>query len=158
MPTKTESKFEHRASNLVDQAVHTFGDALKAGVRIQEEVGRVWTDVFDQTGPVQDWQKKSRAAFADAIPTVQKNAEEWLKLVESNYRRSLGLLKKAFDTDADSDTDAADLRVKTQKLWEESLELIRDNAQAMADANRKVMELWAGYLRKNVDGAKAAAK
>ena len=113
----------------------------------------MWTDFIDQTGPAPDWQKKGCAAFADAIPTAQKNAEEWLKLFEDNYRRSLALLKKAFDTDA----DATDLRAKTQKLWEESLELIRDNAQASAEANKKVMELWAGFLKKNANGSKAAA-
>ena len=46
-----------------------------------------------------------------------------LKLVEDNYRRSMTLLKKAFDTEPDS----GDLRVKTQKLWEESLELIQQD-------------------------------
>jgi hypothetical protein len=151
MATKTAT--DPRVCNLFDQAVQTFGDTLKAGVRIQEEVGRLWTDAFEQTTPLQDWQKKSRAVFTEAIPTAQKNAEEWLKLVEDNYRRSLGLLKKAFDTNADS----SDLRGKTQKLWEESLELVRDNAQAMAEANKKVMELWAGFLRKNVDAVKTAA-
>ena len=77
---------------------------------------------------------------------AQKNAEEWLKLVEQNYKRSLGLLKKAWETDADAST----MRAKTQELWESSLELVRDNAQAMAQANMKMMEVWAGMLRNGV--------
>ena len=130
-------------SGLFDQAVATFGDALKSGVKIQEEVGKWWSDAFEQAGPVTEWQKKSRALFSEAIPAAQKNAEEWLKLVEQNYRRSMALLKKAFETDG----DVTDLRAKTQKLWEESMELIRDNAQAMSQANLKMMEVWAGLLR-----------
>ena len=137
-------------TGLFDQAVSTFGDALKAGVKIQEEVGKWWSDALEQAGPVTEWQKKSRALFGDAIPTAQKNTEEWLKLVEQNYKRSMSLLKKAFDTKG----DPSELRAKTQQLWEESMELIRDNAQAMADANKKVLELWAGMLKKNYEAAR----
>src|SRR5438477_89022 len=72
MATKTVSNDPH-VGNLFDQAVHTFGDALKTGVRIQEEVGRLWTDAFDQTAPLQDWQKKGRAVFTEAIPNALKS-------------------------------------------------------------------------------------
>jgi hypothetical protein len=137
-------------SSLFDQAVSTFGDALKAGVKIQEEVGKWWSDALEHAGPVNEWQKKSRALVSEAIPAAQKNAEEWLKLVEQNYKRSMTLLKKAFETNA----DPAEIRAKTQQLWEESMELIRDNAQAMADANKKVLELWAGMLKKNCEAMK----
>ena len=143
-----------KGSGVFDQAFATFGDALKSSVKIQEEVGKWWSDTLEQAGPVTDWQKKSRALVTEAIPAAQKNAEEWLKLVEQNYKRSITLLKKAFETNA----DPAEVRAKTQQLWEESMELIRDNAQAMADANKKMLELWAGMLKKNVECAKAAVK
>ena len=148
MATATATK--ENVSGLFDQAVSTFGDAMKAGVKIQEEVGKWWSDALQQAGPVTDWQKQSRALVSEAIPAAQKNAEDWLKLVEQNYKRSMALLKKAFDTNA----DPAEIRVKTQQLWEESMELIRDNAQAMADANKKMLELWAGMLKKNVEAVK----
>lgn len=148
MAAKTEAKaMEARMSSLFDQAVLTFGDALKAGVRIQEEVAKWWTDALEQGGPVQEWQKKSRAIVSEAIPAAQKNAEEWLKLVEQNYKRSMDLLKKAFDTNG----AGKDVQSRTQDLWEASLQVIRENAQAMAQANMKMMELWASVLQKNVE-------
>ena len=55
-----------RVSGLFDQAVLTLGDALKAGVKIQEEVGKWWSDALEQAGPVTDWQKKSRALVSEA--------------------------------------------------------------------------------------------
>jgi hypothetical protein len=133
---------ESCASGLFDQAFQTFGDALKSSVKIQEEVGKWWSDTLDQAGPVNEWQKKSRALVSEAIPAAQKNTEEWLKLVEQNYRRSAALFKKAFETNG----DAADVRAKTKELWEESMELVRENAKALADANKKMLELWAGIL------------
>ena len=133
-----------RVSALFDDAVQTFGDAVKAGVKVQEEVGKWWSDALEQAGPVDAWQKKSKAVLSEAIPAAQKNAEECLKLVEGNYKKSLALLKKAWDADPG---DAAAIRAKTQELWEASLEMVRENAQAMAQANLKVMEVWAGLLR-----------
>ena len=135
---------EAAVNGLVDEALGTFNDAVKAGVKVQEEIGKWWSDALEQAGPADQWQKKSRAIISEAIPAAQKNAEEWLKLVEQNYKRSLGLLKKAWETDADAST----MRAKTQELWESSLELVRDNTQAVAQANIKMLEVWAGLLQK----------
>jgi hypothetical protein len=54
------------------------------------------------------------------------------------------MLKKACDAQP---ADAAAVRAKTQELWEGTLELVRDNATAMSQANLKMMEVWAGLLR-----------
>jgi vacuolar-type H+-ATPase catalytic subunit A/Vma1 len=150
----TKQAPDMRVTGLFDQAIQTFGDALKAGVKVHEELGKFWTEAIDQSAPVNEWQKRARTVVHDAIPAAQRNAEEWIKLVEANYRRSMNLLKKAFD----SEQDTSDLRIKTQKLWEESLDLIRDNAQAMAQANVKMMEMWAGVTKKNAEAVRATVK
>ena len=62
MATKTAD----RASGLFDQAVSTFGDAMKAGVKIQEDIGKWWSDALDQSGPAMEWQKRSRAIVQEA--------------------------------------------------------------------------------------------
>jgi len=150
MATKTESRT--RAGGPFDEAVSSFNDAFKAGVKAQEEIGKWWSDALDQAGAGDRWQKQSKAIFGEAIPAAQKNAEEWLKLVEQNYKRSLVLFKKAWDVQP---ADAAEMREKSQKLWEESLGLVRDNAQAMAQANVKLMEVWGKVLRQGVENGKA---
>jgi hypothetical protein len=144
-----------RVSGLFDEAVQTFNEAVKAGVKVQEEIGKWWSDALEQAGPIEDWQKKSKAVLGEAIPAAQKNAEEWLKLVEQNYKRSLGMLKKAWDADPG---DAAAIRAKTQELWESSLELVKDNTQAIAQANLKMMEVWAGLLRVGAQAGNGKAK
>jgi len=150
MATKTETA--SRVTGPFDEAVTTFNDAVKAGVKVQEEIGRWWSDAIEHAGAGEQWQKKSKAVLSEAIPAAQKNAEEWLKLVEQNYRRSLELFKKAWDVQP---KDVADMRAKSQKLWEESLELVRDNAQAMAQANVKLMEVWGKVVRGGVENGKA---
>ena len=151
MATKTESAA--RACGPFDEAVATFNDAVKVGVKAQEEIGRWWSDALAQAGGGgEQWQKQSKAVFADAIPAAQKNAEEWLKLLDQNYKRSLALFKKAWEVQP---ADAAEMRAKSQQLWEASLELVRDNAQAMAQANVKMMEVWGRVMRQGAPNGKS---
>jgi polyhydroxyalkanoate synthesis regulator protein len=140
---------ETRVTNLFDQAMQTYGDAMKATVKMQEDATKWWSDILEG-GAMQTWQKKSRAIVSDAIPAAQKSAEEWLKMIEQNYRRSMDLLKKAMETDQAG--AAADVRAKAQELWEASLVVIRDSAQAMAQANVRFMEQWAEIIKKNANG------
>jgi len=140
---------QSEAASVFEQAVQTFGDAIKAGVKIQEDVARWWTDVFDQAGAAQTWQKRSRAIVNETIPAVQKTAEEWLRVIEQNYRRSIELFKMAMDSEQTGAGTAA--RNKNQELWEASLQFVRDSAQSLAQTNVKVMEQWSDILRKNME-------
>jgi len=147
---------ESRLTSMFDQTVQTFSEAMKTGVKFQEDMAKWWSDALEQGGPVQESQKRFRALVSEAIPAAQKNAEEWLKIVEQNYRRAMDLLKKAFDSDGSG--TAKDLQARTRELWEASMEAVRDSAQAMAEANVKVMEFWADILRKNMNASQAATK
>ena len=151
MATVTETPY----AGLFDQAVQTFGETLKAAVKGQEQIVNYWSDVLTKTGANTDFQKKSRAFFNDAMPAAQKNAEEWVKLLEHNYRRSIELLKKACEP-ANVHV-AGDVQAKLQGLWEQSVELVRENTHAMTQANLKVLELWADLLRQNGTAAVHAA-
>src|SRR5688572_156230 len=111
MATKTESAA--RACGPFDEAVANFNDAVKAGVKAQEEIGKWWSDALAQAGGGgEQWQKQSKAVFAEAIPAAQKNAEDWLKLVDQNYKRSLALFKKAWEVQP---ADAEEMRAKSQE-------------------------------------------
>jgi hypothetical protein len=62
-------------TELFDDAAASFNEAVKAGVKMQEEVGKWWADALDKAGPagfaVVDWQKKSIAVVAYAFPAAQ---------------------------------------------------------------------------------------
>ena len=150
MATKTEAA--GRVTGPFDDAVATFNDALKAGVKVQEDIGKWWSDALEQAGVAEQWQKQSRAALSETIPAAQKNAEEWLKLLEQNYKRSVAMFKKAWDVQP---ADAAEMRAKSQQLWEASLDLIKENAQAVAQANVKMMEVWGRVLRQGMANGKS---
>jgi hypothetical protein len=140
-------------SELLDQAVETLGGAMRASVKLQEDVAQWWNDAFGQIGSVQEWQRKSNAVLTDAIPTAQKAADEYLRLLDQSYHSGLDLLKKAFDSGRSE--SMADRQARAQELWSSSLETVRNNTQAMAQANVRVMESWAEFLKRNVDGGAA---
>jgi hypothetical protein len=142
-------------SDLFDQAVKNYEQALKTGVRLQEECGKWWTNVLSQTTRPQDWQKNAASALHEAFPAAEKNMEETLRLMERNSRGSLDLLKQA--TEAAQSTSFADGQARLQKLWQTSLELLQHNAQAITQANIKLVETWTQLARKSTNGATAGA-
>ena len=142
MSVATETPF----AGVFDQALQTYGEALKAGVKVQEQFAGYFADAFGKFVPTSEYQKKAKI-FIDAAPAVQKNAEELLRLLEQNYRRSVELLKKACD--AGTAAAAGDYQARLQALWESSLELVKENAQATTQASLRAVELFADFLRQN---------
>lgn len=137
-------------TDLFQQAVETFEAAVQTGVKVQEEATRWWTDALSEAGSLQEWQKKAQTIVSEAIPTAQKNAEEYMKLIDQNYHNSLDLLKRAFET-GQSDS-LAQAQAKTQELWEATLTTLRTNAQAIVQANARALESWTSFARRGVDG------
>lgn len=153
---------ESDVMQVLDSALGAFGDALKAGVKAQEEMTKWWTGAAENVNPLADWQKRSRRIFDEGVPAAQKQLEDWMKVVEQNYRRSIDLLKKAVESDQNGMLDGFRDRLRT--LWEESVGVVRENAEAMAQANIRLMEAWNELVRKNLEqeskgfaGAAAAA-
>ena len=134
---------ENRVVNFFDQGVQTFGDALKAGVKLQEDTAKWWTDAMEKAGPAQEWQKKGRSVLSEAIPVAQKNAEDLLKVIEQNYRRSVDLVKKACSAEGCEGAPG-----QAGEIWETSFKMVRDSTQAVTQANMKLMEAWADVLKK----------
>jgi hypothetical protein len=144
-------------TQVLDGAFNAFGDAMKAGVQAQEEIAKFWSNAINGgAGPLGDWQKRTKLMFDETVPAVQKQASEWLKLIEQNYRRSVDLMKKAMD--GEQNGAVGNFREKTKKLWEESVACVKENSEAMAQANVKVLELWTEILRKNLEQGEAAFK
>jgi len=152
MSTRTDSD----VMQVLDTAVSAFGDAMKAGVKAQEEMTKCWSDALSSGNPLGDWQKRSRQMFDDAVPAAQRQTQELLKLVEQNYRRSVDLLKKALDTDHNGTANG--VQEKLRALWEESVSVVRENTEAMAQVNVKILEAWTDLLKKNFEQGEAAIK
>jgi uncharacterized protein YukE len=136
------------APDLFEQALKNYEQALKTGVRLQEESSKWWTNVLGQTkvGSPQDWQKQANATVDATIATLRKQVEESLKSVEDSSKTSLDLLEKAIEASRSSTVPEA--QGKLQELYQTSLNALQHNLQAMTKAQAKMMESWTDYVRK----------
>ncbi len=139
-------------TGLFDQAAKSFGEALQAGVKAQEQVVGFWSETLGKTSAGAP-PPHPRAAIASTVPVAQKSAEEYLKLVDGNYRKSLEALKKACDGNVG--LTPAEFQTRARSLFEASVDLVKENAQALVQTNQRVFEAWAEVLRQN--GATVAA-
>lgn len=143
-------------TDLFDQAVKNYEQALKTGVKLQEESARFFTNLFNQTTTSQDWQKRAKTLMDEFVPQTQKTVDDGLKLIEQTSRTSVELLKKAVA--AGQPTSLQDAQAKFLGLWEASLTAMKDTALSITQANNKAIESWVAYARKNGEPAPAAAK
>lgn len=144
--TKT---FDSGVKQMLETAVSAFGDTVKAGVKGQEQVTKYLSTALRDTGTLEEWQKRSKAILDQTTPAVHKSAEEWIKLTEQNYKRGVELLNKAVETTGDK--SVTDVNARSQKLWQAAVELVRENAEATAQVNIRLFELWSDIARKNVE-------
>jgi len=151
----TEEKTKS-GTDLFDQAMKSYEQAMKTGAKLQEESARFFSNLVGQTSSPQDWQKRAKTMMHDFIPQTQKVVDEGLKLIEQTSRTSVELLKKAVA--AGQPTSAPDAQAKFLGLWEASLNAMRDTAVSVTQANNKAVESWVAYARKNCEAAAPGTK
>jgi hypothetical protein len=123
---------------LFEQALKNYEQALQAGLKLQQESAKWWTDLLAQSGSPQEWQARFNELASESMVAAQKRMEENLKLVEQSSRTGIDLLKQAVDaTKVDSVSTG---QAKLQELWEASLAALRANATAINQANTKLVE------------------
>jgi hypothetical protein len=127
-------------SEVIEQALKNYQQALEAGLKAQEETAKWWTEFTAQEDSPADWHKRWSTAAIQMIPVLQKRMEESLRLLDQSGRSSLELLKQACQlVGSDSATSA---QQKMGDLWEASLQALRKNALTVSQANAKAMESW----------------
>lgn len=149
----TEDKTKS-GTNLFEQGLKNYEQALKTGLKLQEDSLRVWTGLLNQPTAPQELQNRAKAMVDDIIPQAQKTIEANLKLVEQNSRTTIELLKKA--AAATQAATVQEAQSKFLSLWEASLNAVRDTTMAFAQANAKAVESWNGYVRKSAEGTAPA--
>ena len=135
-------------SDLFDQALKSYEQALKTGLKLQEESAKMFLGSVNQGGAA-DVQKKFKAITDETIPQVQKAVDEGIKLMEQNSRTGLELFKKAIATTQASSIQ--DAQAKSLAFYEGCLDAARETAVALTQASNKAAESWLGYVRRSTE-------
>lgn len=141
-------------NKLIEQAVEMYESSLKAGVKAQQDAAKIMTDAVDGLVKPADFQAEQQKLLAQVMPTAQKNFDEAVKLMNKNAEACLDLMNKTFEIGQCQDLEQA--QAKTQELWEASLKTTKANAQAMVDANAKMLQSWADLAKKGTPAAASA--
>jgi translation initiation factor 2 alpha subunit (eIF-2alpha) len=136
------------ASEMLNQGIKNYEQALKTGLKLQEEAGKCWTKMLNQAASPQDMQNQIAALANEVIPATQKSMEGYLGLIEQNSRASVDLLKKSLE--AAQTTNYADSQGKVTECWENSIEALTANAQAAFDLNARAIDGWIAFVKKAV--------
>lgn len=138
---KTASAAGSEVIGLFEQAFRAYGDTVKVAMKTQEDVVKFWSEALGKSKPV-------HAGAGEWIPVVHKNAEEYLRLLETSYQRNAELMKKMIHS------QSGDGRVGMEKRfndwWQASLEAMRDNAEDMASTNLRVAQAWTEVFKRGV--------
>jgi hypothetical protein len=144
-----------QGTELFDQAIKNYEQALRTGVRLQEDTTRWWANFLNQSVWPQEWQKQVSTVMAHAIPTAQKNLEESLRLLDQSSKTGLNLLKRAMD--GTRGAAASDAQDQVQELWNSSLNVLQSNMRAITESQSRIMESWSEFVHKGVASTRAAA-
>lgn len=146
-------------ADVADAALKNYQQALRTGLKLQEEAGKWWNSAWNQTNLAEDWQKRVNCATGVAntwMPLAQKRMEEVMSLVEKNTETGAELLKKAMEA---AQTPAlAESQAKWMDFWTSSMGAVRCNAEAVAHISSKTIDSWIEFVRKTGDVAETQAK
>jgi hypothetical protein len=134
------SNNQSSVNEMFTQAAQMFQSAMEAGIKIQEESTKSFTEMINRLGSPQQWQQQAQAAMEQTMAAVHQNVDEAIKLMNENTRTSLELLEKAFS--AQQSTASGDGQTRTREIWETAIGSLRRNTEVIMQANNRLLESW----------------
>jgi len=135
-----------------DKALKNYEQAMRTGLKMQEEAGKWWSSMFTHTELTQDWQKRwsNMTGMANTfVPMAQRRMEEVMTLMEKNGRTSAELMKKAVE--AAQTPVVAESQAKWMEFWTSSMGAMRSNTEALSEMSSKTIDSWIQFVRKNTE-------
>jgi len=139
-------KTNNPQSEIFDQGLKNYEQALAAGVKLHEEACNCWTKLLNRASSPQDFQKYVTSVSEDVVPATQKAMESCVQLLEQTSRATVDLVKKAFE--AGQTTTYGETQGKVVEFCESSLKSLKSNAQAIVDINAKTIDSWFAFVKK----------
>ncbi len=154
MTTKAKEtpRDSEKTAEMTNQAMKNYEQALRTGLKMQEEAVKWWSGMITHATTAQDWQNKLNnvANLANEVmPMAQKGMEEVLDLFEKNSRTGNELMKKAVE--AAQAPVIADSQSKWMDVFTSSLGAMRSNAEAFTQMSTKAIDSWINFVRQNTE-------
>jgi hypothetical protein len=146
-------------ADVAEATLKNYQQAVRTGLKLQEEAGKWWNSAWNQTNLAEDWQRRVNCAAGVAnhlMPLAQKRMEEVMSLVQKNTEAGAHLLRKAVDA---AQTPAlADGQTKWMDFWTSSMGAVRTNAETVAHISSNAIDSWIEFVRKTGEAVETEAK
>ncbi len=149
---ETKADYTIPMADMADKTLRNYEQALRTALKMQEEAGKWWTSMFNQTTMAQDWQKRlsNMSGMASSLmPIAQRRMEDVISFVEKNNKTSAELMKKAVE--AAQTPSVAESQAKWVDFWTSSMGAARANAEAVSEMSTKAIDSWIDFVRKNTE-------
>jgi len=145
-----QTEFCDTATNMFKQATETFQAAMQTGTRFQQDAVNAWMKPLVGNTMIDDMRTRGQKVAEASIKLMQQNLDETQKLLDTQCRQSMDLLKKAFD--ASTPTEKADLFETTKNLWQQTLDTMRTSVEQIARTNSTAVENWSKFMTTSFNG------
>jgi hypothetical protein len=142
-------------ADLFEKAAETCLQAMKEGLKMQEQFAERWFETIKSAQTGEDWSKQFEEAAAKVAKQAQANADEAVRLMEEGANDGMALFNKAMELGGIATPGEA--QVKMQQLWQESMSVLNKNAKAVVQANSKMLQGWTEMAKENAKKATAKA-
>src|SRR5262249_52487523 len=136
MENSMTATFNDAMTTMFKNAAESFNSAMQAGVKFQQQAFNAWAQPFN--AQADDFRATQQRAVDASMTAFQANLAECRKLVDVQGKRSLDLLKKAFETA--QPFDRSDAYETTRALWQETFDAMRTGMDEMASAGTTMVE------------------
>ena len=143
---------EKLMSEIATRAIKNYEQAVRTGLKLQEEAAQWFTGLAGQSTSTQGYPHcfaKLTSVVSEALPVAQKRMDEVIELAEKNSRKSIELMKKV--ADAAQTPVIAESQAKWVDVGSESLAVARNNVEVLTQLGNKAFDSWIDYVRKNTD-------
>lgn len=133
-----------------DEAIKNYEQALRTGLKFQEEAWQSWCAMVNRAPSISDGQKRYSHVLDAAnsiVPTLQKRLEETVEVMEKNAKYGAELMKKAMG--AAQTTAVAENQSKWADYLKTSLEAAQYNVESVMRINSRAVDSFLNYVQKN---------
>ena len=141
-------------SDIADQFVSNYEQALRTSIRMQQEMVQCWGKWINQSTPAEDCQRRvTRLAglVNQYVPENEKRVEELVDLMQANTRAGSDLLKKA--ADAAQTPSPGEAQTKWMDLWTSSVGAVRSASERLTQIGGRAMDSWMDFAQKSVEAS-----
>ena len=142
--TQTKKAASETFAQVFHDAMRNYEEALKAGIKLQEESVNLWKDLLTKLGSPEELQAKLEAMTAETFPKARERMEECLETFNRTSKQTIDLFGKTLS--AYQATSATDAQRRVQNLIESSLAALRANVHSTLNTNAKIVASWKEFV------------